>query len=205
MREFRSPVPPFPLELALMLRDLGRARTFVETGTYAGATARTAAAHFERVLTIEGVEERFRAADAFAWPANVERFCGDSAAVLGDVLKRLDGPAVVWLDAHWICCGSPAPEIDPYQQNVSACPLLAELKHLRYGSHQILIDDAHYFLSPPRLRGAAEQWPSVDQICAALPGRYVVLHSGVLLAVPSRYREAVREWCISHPDKGPRQ
>jgi hypothetical protein len=200
-----NPVPDFPLEIALMLRDVCGLNAFVETGTYRGGATRAAAPHFARVLTVEGVAARFEAGNALQWPANVERFCGDSGEMLGNMLKRLRQPAVVWLDAHWICCGSPTPEVDPLQVEAAACPLLAELGHLRYGNHAIMIDDAHYFLSPPRLRGAAEQWPSLDQICAALPGRYVVLHSGVLIAVANRYRAAVMAWCVRNADKGPRQ
>lgn len=202
---FMNPVPAFPLEIALMLRDVCGLTAFVETGTYQGGATRAAAPHFARVLTVEGVPARFEAGNDLDWPANVQRFCGDSGKMLGDMLKLLNEPAVVWLDAHWICCGAPTPEVDPLQGDASACPLLAELKHLRHGHHAIMIDDAHYFLSPPRLRGHAAQWPSLDQICAALPGRYVVLHSGVLVAVANRYRDAVRAWCLRNTDKGPRQ
>jgi len=201
---FMNPVPPFPLEIALMLRDTCNLTAFVETGTYQGGTVRTVAPHFETVMTVEGVAKRFEAGNALEWPSNVQRFCGDSGEMLGPMLKMLARPAVVWLDAHWICCGTPTPEVDPLQGAVDACPLLAELEHLR-GNHAVMIDDAHYFVSPPRLRGNPAQWPSLDQICAALPERYIVLHSGILIAVAERYREAVRDWCVNHPDKGPRQ
>ncbi len=198
---FRSVVPAFPLELALALRDLCGLCHFVETGTYRGETARTVAPHFERVLTIEAVPERFEAARVREGsPANVEFWQGDSGECLGEMLATLDGPALIWLDAHWIANGQPL-ESDPLMAGLSACPLRRELAHLRGRPHDVvMIDDAHFFLRPPAGRGAADDWPSLDEIVSALPGRFCFVQEGVLIAVPCRDRAKMRDWLLEHPD-----
>ena len=186
----RSRVPAFPVDFALALRDLSGLDVFVETGTYRGETAAALAAHFRRLLSIEGCRERYEALQAL--PANVELHCGDSAEMLAEVLGPLAGAAIVFLDAHWIAAGS-APEQDGYQAGLPYCPLRGELGAIRDGDI-VLIDDAHFFTHPPRRRGEDGQWLSLDQIIGLLPGRYVFIHEGILCAVPEWLRGPMREW-----------
>lgn len=189
---FCSVVPRFPVDFAIALRDLSGIRTFVETGTYHGDTATRVAPHFERVLSIEGCRERCEAVlQQEKLPANVELWCGDSATWLAHVLRNV-GPAIIFLDAHWIAAGKEA-EQDGYQEGLSYCPLRGELEAVREGDI-VLIDDAHFFTHPPRARGDVEQWLSLDQIVGLLPGRYVFLCEGMICAVPERLRVPVREW-----------
>ena len=89
---------PFPLFLVLLLKDLGRINTFVETGTYKGDAARLCAKHFSFVLTIEGVKQRWADLAQQDWPYNVTLCVGDSGDELRGYLERLDAPAVLWLE-----------------------------------------------------------------------------------------------------------
>lgn len=196
---FLSAVPAFPLDLGLALAGLCGLRYFVETGTYRGETARAVAPHFERVLTIEGVPGRAETVRA-SMPAHVEVWQGDSGERLGEMLATLDGPALLWLDAHWIYNGAPLAG-DPLMVALPACPLARELEHLRSRpADAVMIDDAHFFTRPPIGRGPAAAWPSLDRIVAALPSRFVFIQEGALVAVPECRRAAVTAWLLAHPD-----
>jgi hypothetical protein len=183
----------FPVDFAVALRELTGITVFVETGTYQGDTAVALAPHFARVLSIEGCRERSETVlQREGLPSNVELWCGDSARWLGHVLRNVSGPAIVFLDAHWIAAGK-EPDQDGYQAGLSYCPLCGELEAVREGD-VVLIDDAHFFTHPPRARGEDDQWLSLDQIIGLLPGRYVFLHEGMICAVPERLRVPMREW-----------
>src|SRR5947209_3548647 len=72
------------------------ARTFVEGGTFTGATARWASEHFEKVITIEAYQPLYEAArKSLADRPNVSCLFGDTLAALHDVLAKLGGPAAV--------------------------------------------------------------------------------------------------------------
>lgn len=190
-------IPLFPVPFAAALRDLCAIHTFVETGTYAGDTAVTVAPHFDRVYSIEGCRERYEAVlQRTDLPQNVAICLGDSAKRLGHLLRCLDDPAIIFLDAHWIYTGGPAKQ-DAYQEALSYCPLRGELEAVRDGD-VVLIDDAHFFTHPPVNRGDVEQYLSLDQIVALLSGRYVFIHEGILCAVPEGYRVRVRQWLQTH-------
>jgi hypothetical protein len=190
---FASIPPAFPLDFALVLRDICHVNVFVETGTYHGETTRLVAPHFAKVYTIEGSRERWEAIQG-TFPENVEAICGDSAIILGDVLRGIRKRCMIFLDAHWIHAGTSV-ENDVYQGDLSLCPVLAELKQIKPSS-VILIDDLFFFDYPPKGRGKG--WPSLDQIMALLGNRYVFVWKGRLCAVPNIYREPMRKWLVNH-------
>lgn len=174
-----------PSEITLALSRLNSVKTFVETGTFRGGTTRWAAAHFEKVFTIERAPTIYElnAPDLGRFP-NVTALLGDSRRVLPEIVSALgDQPAVFWLDGHWSGADT-AGESDE-------CPLLGELAALS-GRHEdiILIDDARLFLSaPPRPHNPTE-WPGVCEIVEAL-GRhcgkpFVQIIDDVIFAVPSK-------------------
>lgn len=84
--------------------------------------------------------------------------CGDSRWTLPTVANRLPGPALFWLDAHWV---------EEYDQELSAsfpCPLLDELAAIpRDQGHVVLIDDL-------RLLGNETGWPTLGEVRAATEG-----------------------------------
>lgn len=201
---FRSDVPTLPLQLAVKMRDLCELRVFVETGTYRGGTTRLAAPLFDTVHTIEGSAARFEAGNDLEWPHNVKRYCGDSGEMLEQVLNGINEPCLFFLDAHWIACGAPL-EDDPLQAHLPPCPLTAELETIArsgwHGKHGLMIDDAHVFLRPPYAhRGSFADYPSLDEICAMLPGYYVFVHLGILCAVPDAVRIPMAEWLVQQKE-----
>lgn len=154
------------------------ARTLVETGTNVGNSAARAAPLFERVVTIEKdaalhAAARSRHADL----RNVEWVLGDSREVLPQL--DLSEPTVFWLDGHW-SAGDTAGEGDE-------CPLLDELAMIG-PQHAILIDDARLFIEPPPPPHDPSQWPTLEQVMAALAQREVTIREDVVVALPRRLR-----------------
>jgi hypothetical protein len=111
-------------------------QTLVETGTYYGEMVAAMKNHFDRIYSIEYVQElASRATRKFARDEHVRIFCGDSRLAMPEVLALLEGPALFWLDAGyygWV-------GIRTNEQRLSA-ELEMILGH-RF-AHIILLDDA---------------------------------------------------------------
>src|SRR5207249_4509096 len=120
---------------------------------------------------------------------NVSSLFGDTLAALPAVLARLDGPAVFWLDSHWSGPGTYGEDRE--------CPVLDEIRLIGQagGEHFLFIDDARLFLAPPLKPCRIDQWPTIEQMLAALaaisPKPYVVVFADAVIAVPPRARAAV--------------
>jgi hypothetical protein len=100
-------------------------------------------------------------------------------------------PQLFYLDAHWNAGnGQPRPQIE--------CPLLGELAEIARVENEkyILIDDAKYFTTgDPSGMHTPDQWPSLDEIKAALPDDYfTVVHNDFIVSVPQRAREVIESW-----------
>ncbi len=113
-------------------------KTLVETGTYYGEMVAAMKRRFDRIYSIESVPALAeRASRKFAADAHIRIFCGDSRAVMPDILALLNGPALFWLDAGyygWVGVRSKNNE-----QRLSA-ELEMILSHPH--PHVILLDDA---------------------------------------------------------------
>jgi len=186
-----------PQPLALFLRDRFGLATFVETGTYGGATAAWAAQHFPTVYSIEASEKHWREArDRYASCANVNFVLGDSPQQLIALMPRLDRP-LFWLDAHW--CGGESAGV------VSECPLLDEIAAIRAARLPqpiILIDDARLFLEPPPPPHRWEQWPDIAAVVDALRScgdLQIVVREDVIAAFPAEARADLVAFCRAHP------
>ena len=111
-------------------------RTLVETGTYYGEMVAAMRRRFDRIYSIEFVPALAeRAWRKFARDEHIKIFCGDSQAVMPEVLALLNGPALFWLDAGYY--GWVGKQGD--QQRLSA-ELGMILSHPF--PHVILLDDA---------------------------------------------------------------
>ena len=81
---------------------IGHLKHFIETGTLFGHTTLHASYWFEHVTTIELSEELHALAEAtLKSRTNVRCLHGNSAELLPDTVKTLDGPSLFFLDAHW--------------------------------------------------------------------------------------------------------
>jgi hypothetical protein len=118
-----------------------RLRTFVETGTYTGEMVQAMCAHVDRIVSIEVAPSlHARAVRRFAGQPHVRLLLGDSASLLPAVLESLDGPALFWLDGHYMGGES--------GRGTGDTPVIAEMTAL-FGhgvrGHVVLIDDARLF------------------------------------------------------------
>lgn len=179
-----------PRDFILWLRDRAETGTFVESGTFKGATASWAADHFKEVITIELSAQLHEEARArLASKSNISFRLGHTKTALASILPQLRRPAIFWLDAHWSGLNTAGRDDE--------CPLFEELALLNAApvEHFILIDDARLFCAPPPLPHQAAQWPTIWQIHELLQQgpsrRFVIIQRDVIIAVPERYREEV--------------
>lgn len=184
-------------KLVLTLKEAAGIEVFIETGTYKAQTALWAAAHFEKVYTIEAYEPRFVKTIAGLQkpiPSNIDFIYGDSRVKLAEVLEQILSPAIIWLDAHW--CGEGA-----HDSNGNECPLLEELEAINgdidSDHHIIIIDDAKLFQAPPPYPHDPTQWPHLSTFINKIgTGRRVIkIDHDMIVSVPERYKNLLdEEW-----------
>lgn len=194
-----------PQAIVQRLVALSGAKTFIETGTFQGGTARWAATVFDTVHTIELAQALYEQHHAALEEIpGVRPHLGDSAEIMPRIVSELpaETPALFWLDGHW-SGGETAGE----QQE---CPLMTELECLRNRPHDlILIDDARLFLCAPPEPHKPEQWPTIAEICHLFDSdRYVQVIHDVIYVVPNQpaLRQALIEFARSSaaPLSGPK-
>ncbi len=128
-------------------------RVLVETGTFFGDMVAAMKGEFAKIYSIELSEELYaNAKKRFREEENIELICGDSGKVLGDLVERLDEPALFWLDGHYSGGITAKAEVDTPVLDEIACILDARVR-----KHVIIIDDARCF-------GADPAYPSLSQL-----------------------------------------
>ncbi len=136
-------------------------KTLVETGTYYGEMVAAMKGRFDRVYSIEWAPALAeRATRKFARYPHVRIFCGDSRAVMPEVLALLEGPALFWLDAGYY--GWVGIRTKDNEQRLSA-ELEMILSHPY--PHMILLDDARGLTGRDGI-------PSVDDVKAYVESRF---------------------------------
>lgn len=144
------------------LRREFRINYFFETGTSKGDATELAAIMFDKVFTCDIDPEAINAAHLrLADYDNVQIKYMPSPDFITLVKRQLDQPIMWWLDAHW--SGGP---VKPGTE----CPLLSELAAIGglNGHSVLLIDDANYMTAPPPKPHNPAQWPTIDQVHAAI-------------------------------------
>ena len=140
-----------------------RLQYLVETGTCHGDMVAAMQGEFKKIVSIELAEPFYReVCERFKGVPNVELIHGDSAKKLPEIIARLDGPALFWLDGHY--SGGDTALGD------SITPVNEELRAIFQPGgpdHIVLIDDARCF-------GAYPEYPTLDKVReivhAARPG-----------------------------------
>jgi len=138
------PVPP-PCEfkretLKRYARKFGL-DVLVETGTFHGDMIEATRSHFREIYSIELGQELYRAAcRRFARHGHVRLLQGSSEVVLRELLPKLKGTPLIWLDAHYTGDGTARGESDtPIVEELEA---ILEQKQI---DAVVLIDDARLF------------------------------------------------------------
>jgi hypothetical protein len=184
--------PGVPKRLALWLRDEAATRDFIETGTNRAGTARWAARHFDRVVSIEANPEFHRAAkQRVASYANVDLRLGNSQDALKTLMQELSRPALLWLDAHWSGGASAGEDLE--------CPVIEEIAVVDAGTaeHVILIDDARMFLNPSPPPHKREHWPSAGAVIEKLREKfdsYICVTDDVIVRLPAALRDRFEDF-----------
>jgi hypothetical protein len=124
----------------------------IETGTFLGETTRKSIElGYKKVYTIELQERLYESSKKnlkdLIDADKVEIIKGDSALVLENIMKKIDEPITILLDAH-IDLGNYVPNVSPTDyppdNPVDWCPLYKELeviKNHHIKNHTIMIDD----------------------------------------------------------------
>ena len=113
---------------------------FIETGTFKGDMVNAQLHNFSKIISIElGRHLYRRACKRFAEDYNVTILRGDSGTLLYYIMRKLNEPAIFWLDAHFaggITAGAK-----------KKVPVMKELDAIFSSpfNHVILIDDARGF------------------------------------------------------------
>lgn len=161
-REGWTAPPPYFVRRAMLLAEARAcgAQCFVETGTFLGDTSWALAKEFRQVFTIE-VEPSLAALarERFRRMPGVTVVEGDSALLLPELCRSLDGACLFYLDGHY--SGGIT------GMGTEECPILAELQAIfDHVAHpfRIVIDDA-------RLFGTSPAYPTLERIDAFLRER----------------------------------
>lgn len=128
------------------------AKILVETGTFRGEMVYAQRNYFDKIISIELSEELYKIVKKrLKHLQNVELLNGDSAQLLGDVVKNLDRQAIFWLDGHYSGFETAKGEVET--------PVNRELDAIfdSVQDHIILIDDARMFKGE-------HDYPTIQQV-----------------------------------------
>ena len=125
----------------------------VETGTCHGDMVAAMQKEFKKIFSIELADQFYReVCERFKGVSNVELIHGDSARKLPEIVGRLEGPAIFWLDGHYSGGDTARGESDtPVNEELRAILIPGAPDHV------ILIDDARCF-------GTSEGYPTLEQV-----------------------------------------
>tara|TARA_Y100000590_G_C15424204_1_gene902581 strand:+ start:18 stop:653 length:636 start_codon:yes stop_codon:yes gene_type:complete len=117
----------------------------VETGTYYGDMIAALKNDFKHIYSIEFSKNLYeKAIYRFKSIKSIYLIHGDSAHEIGKLLKKINEPALFWLDAHY--------SAGITEKSNNDTPILDELNHIlssNVDKHVIIIDDARCFGSDP--------------------------------------------------------
>lgn len=162
--------------------------TFVETGTYGGGGVCNAMPQAKEIYSIELDNERYlNAQRQFARFSNVHIIHGDSGKVLPEIMPKLSGRCLFWLDAHYG---------DDEALGEPRTPIIDELKCVLKYPHEyiILIDDA-------RLYTGQGGWPALKIIetiiLESYPDCSVEIKDDIIVVIPKKIRPVAEDKFIS--------
>jgi hypothetical protein len=160
--------PPHIIKIRNILRLAASQKLdiLVETGTFHGDTVAATKKYFKCVYSIEVDELLHRnAIQRFACDTNVRLIHGDSAVVLPQLLPKISGKILFWLDGHYSGAGTGRAGSDT--------PIIAELDairaHCNGRPYAIIIDDAREFESNPSYPELRSFVSDIESIFRARP------------------------------------
>lgn len=128
------------LEIIEKYHQFQDCETFIETGTYKGATIKNLLSNFKNLYTVEYSRKLYKDLLKEKFPNKVKLYNNNSEDFLKELLPTLtDKKLIFFLDAHWAGI-----ETGFYKED---CPLLKELKIIKGNCKNALIimDDFNKF------------------------------------------------------------
>lgn len=162
LKKIFAPGPKLPThaQKQAVIREFARrfqVEYLVETGTCHGDMVAAMQKEFKKIISIELADQFYReVCERFKGVPNVELIHGDSATKLPEVVARLEGRAIFWLDGHYSGGDTARGENDT--------PVNEELRAIfqpGLPDHIVLIDDARCF-------GTEPSYPSLEQLRAQI-------------------------------------
>lgn len=155
------------------LSDVFHPDIFFETGTYLAHTTQRAAAYFKEIHTVELHDGLFHRAKSVLSPyEHVTVYHGKSPDIIAQVVPRLNGTILFWLDAHYSGQGTAQSSNNPEDPNTfTAIRLeLAAIRDLNLKNCIILIDDIRGFgaVVDGREYVACSWYPSIQEVRRSL-------------------------------------
>ncbi len=144
-------------EAIKLYADKFRIDVLVETGTYKGDTINAVKDCFRKIYSVELSAHLYsQCQERFKNETNIELIQGDSSAEISNILEKLTGPAIFWLDAHH--SGGETTHSN------KATPVKDELDKIFSSPYDnvILIDDARDFIH------GNQNYPGLEQLCGWL-------------------------------------
>ena len=193
-----------PMDLINAIIDGFNVPYFVETGTAGGESTIIASRNFNKIYTIELVDNITPYRD---FPINVEFLKGNSGEIIYKIMSKLLGEyTVFWLDAHYSAPSDDAPNTpDDYIE----CPIINELDAI--SSHQqsiIIIDDARLFLGAVPAPLDPRKWASLKDIFTIFsqkfPNHHYTLVDDYIVCVPIEMKDNLnKEWRARYKKRYP--
>ena len=152
------------------MKSVFKCDAFLETGTYDGKTAQTAALIFNEVHTVELEYHLFQNTNVFlSTLANVKTYHDSSPEMIKSVAPSIKGRILFWLDAHYSGEGTAMSNNNPYSPDAITpiCDELKAIKECGLTDCVILIDDIRGFGSTINGIEYLGCWayPSIQEVC----------------------------------------
>ncbi len=128
-------------------------KTLVETGTYYGDMVEAMREVFANIYSIELSRELYeKARGRFEGEKHIELIWGDSGVEMEKIMKKINHPALFWLDGHYSAGETARSDKDT--------PIYEELNHILNAEETgnvIIIDDARNF-------GMDPEYPTMEEL-----------------------------------------
>lgn len=151
--------------------------TLIETGTYNGRTIYYLRQQFKKIMSVEVYDPCYQnALKLTSSYKNINLFFGDSKQLLPDMINKIEGRCLFWLDGHYSGTGTGMSE--------SECPVIGELKAIKNAErndHLILLDDAREFKG-------TNDYPALYEVLELLysinPNYSIEIKDDCIIAIP---------------------
>ncbi len=160
------------------IKNLFKATTFIETGTYIGQTTLAASAVFDEVYTVELSTALYDScSQLFEEHKNIHLYPGTSPEFLQTILPQVNGQVIFWLDAH--------DSLGITARGDKETPIVEELRAIQESPVKdgiILIDDVRQFYK------TGSDYPTFSALCQLIidinPNYKLAVLGDVLIAFP---------------------